>query len=405
MLNALMQRATKLSAWQFLLLFIVLAEILTALMSTILSLTLWGNISSGLLLIGSIDALIVGFVVSSIGIYLIKKTTELTVINARLLQEIKARERAEEGLREIKKELEQEIIEHKSLEAELRNSEEKYRSLVESAEDSIFVLDRDYNYLFINKNHLLRLGISGNQYIGRSYSDYHSYEDTQEFTSIVDKVFETGQSIRHEHRSEQDNEYYLLTLSPVKESDSGINAVTVVSKKISELKLMEKELRDMSLTDELTGLYNRRGFLTLVEQHIRIAKRQKNEVFMLYADVDNLKTINDSFGHNKGDAVLRETAIILKETFRESDIIARVGGDEFVIIPLGTSQADADRVVARFQGNLELFNSISGNEYSLSVSYGISCFDPENPCSMEELLFQADKSMYEQKKGKKKFID
>jgi diguanylate cyclase (GGDEF)-like protein len=138
----------------------------------------------------------------------------------------------------------------------------------------------------------------------------------------------------------------------------------------------------------------------LIEQYVRIAKRQEKKIFVLYADVDNLKTINDSFGHNEGDKALRESAIILKETFRESDVIARVGGDEFAVISLEASQAYTHKVVARLKENLEIFNSNRKANYALSLSWGISYWDPESFCSMKEALFQADQAMYEHKKSK-----
>jgi diguanylate cyclase (GGDEF)-like protein len=179
-------------------------------------------------------------------------------------------------------------------------------------------------------------------------------------------------------------------------------AVTVVSKDITEYKEMEEALRALSITDELTGLYNRRGFFTLTEQFLKLARRQKKGIFILYADVDNLKEINDSFGHKEGDMALIETADILKKNYRESDIIARIGGDEFVIIPIGTAKDNIDIITTRFEKCIEIYNSKSNREYKLSLSYGLAYYDPANPCSIDELLSQADKTMYEHKKYKKK---
>ncbi len=289
----------------------------------------------------------------------------------------------------------------KRSERAVQQSEAKYRSLVESTEDSIYLVDRNYRYLFINKKHLERLGISEDQYIGRSYGDFHSPEITRQFIETAGRVFRMGESIQHEHRSERDNEYFLLTLSPVKDADGDTTAVTVVSKKISDLKHMEENLRALSLTDELTGIYNRRGFLTLADQHLKAAKRAKNRVFMLYADLDDLKIINDTFGHGEGDRALIDVSNILKETYRESDIIARIGGDEFVVMPVGTSDSCTDIILSRLGKNLEAYNSTKNPGYRLSMSLGIAYFDPENPCSVDELLAQGDRMMYEEKKLRK----
>jgi diguanylate cyclase (GGDEF)-like protein len=177
--------------------------------------------------------------------------------------------------------------------------------------------------------------------------------------------------------------------------------LSTLSKNIAELKRVEKELQGSLLTDELTGLYNRRGLLTLGEHQVRIAKRQHSGIYMLFADVDNLKAINDTLGHGAGDRALRETANILRETFRETDIVARVGGDEFVVLSLATSGSEADRTIARLEKNLARFNRERDNGSYLSVSYGSSCCSPESHSTIEELMFLADNAMCEQKKKKK----
>lgn len=306
-------------------------------------------------------------------------------------------------LREINRKLEEEIAQKRLSEEELRKSKEKYAFLVESTEDSIYLIDKDYRYLFINKKHLSRLGISEDGYLGKGYGDFHTTAVTKRFTEIVDEVFRTGKSVQLEHKSTRDDNYFLLTLSPALESYGKITAVTVVSKKITELKKMEEELRTLTLTDALTGLYNRRGFLTLAEQHLKIAYRIKTRVFMLYADLDNLKYINDTFGHQEGDSALKETARILKETFRESDIIARIGGDEFAVMPIGNTEESVTILTTRLENNLADFNKKKKPNYTLSVSIGITHYDPAHPVSVEELLSQGDKLMYEQKLRKKKF--
>jgi two-component system, cell cycle response regulator len=165
---------------------------------------------------------------------------------------------------------------------------------------------------------------------------------------------------------------------------------------------LQREIRSLLLRDELTGIYNRRGFLTLAEHLLKIAKRQKKGMFMLYTDLDDLKQINDTLGHQEGDKALIDVANILKENYRESDIIARIGGDEFVVIPIAFEGDRVDIVLNRLQKALEIHNSTSNRKYKLSLSSGIAFYDPKYPCSIDELLAQADKSMYEHKKNQKK---
>jgi diguanylate cyclase (GGDEF)-like protein/PAS domain S-box-containing protein len=306
------------------------------------------------------------------------------------------------NLKEINEELEQEIAQRRLPEEALRRSEEKFSSLVESTEDSIYLIDRNCRYLFINKKHLSRLGISEEGYVGKGYSDFHTPEETRLFTGIAEEVFRTGTSARFEHKSRRDREYFLLTLSPVIKTTGEISAVTVVSKNISELKKMETELRTLSFTDPLTGLHNRRGFLTLGDHLIKTADRTKSKVFLLYADLDNLKQINDAFGHQEGDLALKETGRILKETFRRSDIVARIGGDEFVVMPVGNKEESIPLLTARFDNKLRDCNGKKLHKHTLSLSIGITHYDPAHPVTLEELLSQGDKMMYEQKLAKKK---
>ena len=283
----------------------------------------------------------------------------------------------------------------------LKENQERYRSLVDSTDDSIYLVDRDYRYLFLNKKHISRMGLSEDQYLRRAYSEFHSPEDSKEFTEEVDKVFENSESVQHEHRSARDQKYFLRTLSPVKDLYGRTVAVTVVSKDITERKRMEEELHELSLTDELTGLYNRRGLITLAEHLLRMSDRVKRGFYMLYADLDNLKGINDTFGHREGDLVLMETANILIDNYRDSDIIARIGGDEFVVIPVGTTEDCVEIITARLQKALDIHNKKTNHSYKLSLSFGISYYDPEYPCSIGKLLVKADKLMYEQKRRKK----
>jgi diguanylate cyclase (GGDEF)-like protein len=161
----------------------------------------------------------------------------------------------------------------------------------------------------------------------------------------------------------------------------------------------EEALLALSLIDELTGLYNRRRFFVLTEQYIKLSVRTKKRLLLLFIDMDNLKWINDHHGHNEGDQALIDLANILKKTFRESDIIARIGGDEFVVLSESTDE-NGETVLTRLYENIKDYNAKRSRRYTLSVSVGTTQFDPIYPISIDELLSKADALMYTQKRKK-----
>jgi diguanylate cyclase (GGDEF)-like protein len=157
------------------------------------------------------------------------------------------------------------------------------------------------------------------------------------------------------------------------------------------------ELRDLALRDDLTGLHNRRALLTLGEQYARIAERKHGPVVVLFLDLDDMKRINDRFGHGSGDRALRDLSKILLDTFRKSDVIARVGGDEFCVLLTETTAGAVEIAIARLYGVLAAFNAREEHPYRLSVSVGRASWEGESTCDFEALLRQADRSMYAQK--------
>lgn len=161
--------------------------------------------------------------------------------------------------------------------------------------------------------------------------------------------------------------------------------------------VLQTELSNLALTDELTGLYNRRGFLALAERQLKLARRSGRSLLLFFIDVDGLKEINDIFGHGEGDAALKCTAEALETTFRDSDVIARFGGDEFAVLAIEASGHSEATIRERLT---EFLNSPSRQEsgYKFSVSLGAARFDPWNQTSMRDLIAEADRAMYEQKR-------
>ncbi len=161
--------------------------------------------------------------------------------------------------------------------------------------------------------------------------------------------------------------------------------------------MLQAELGNLALTDELTGLYNRRGFMALAERQLKIGRRSGRGMLLFVMDVDRLKQINDSFGHFEGDRALKRTAEVLEETFRDSDVLARLGGDEFAVLAVEASGHSEATIKTRL---FECLKAISAepSRYEISLSVGLARFDPCSRTSIGELLAKADQSMYEQKR-------
>ena len=163
-------------------------------------------------------------------------------------------------------------------------------------------------------------------------------------------------------------------------------------------------LRSLSLIDDLTGLYNRRGFADLGEQYLKLARRASRGVALVYLDLDRFKTINDTLGHHVGDRALIKLSDILKATFRRSDIIARMGGDEFAVLAVDSTSDGADLLVSRLRERIEEFNQSHRDSYQLAVSLGMARHDGDERVRLEDLLTQADTAMYQEKRGKRKAV-
>jgi diguanylate cyclase (GGDEF)-like protein len=165
--------------------------------------------------------------------------------------------------------------------------------------------------------------------------------------------------------------------------------------------LLERELRSLALTDDLTCLYNRRGFFAAATQQLKLAHRNARGLLLFYCDVDNLKKINDSYGHREGDLALIRAADALEQAFRDSDVLARLGGDEFVALALEVSMQDQGVILRRLRNSLRKA-SAEESRYQLSLSVGVARFDPKSGVSLGDLMLKADQAMYEDKRGRQR---
>jgi diguanylate cyclase (GGDEF)-like protein/PAS domain S-box-containing protein len=225
-------------------------------------------------------------------------------------------------------------------------------------------------------------------------------ELAEEGESLCTKVG-AGENMRAESlRRHKDGHTFWVSISATRFSAADEpGRVYAMYQDISARKRAEEEMKALLLVDELTDLPNRRAFITLSEQRLKLANRMERDVVMIFIDVDHLKYINDTWGHLAGDRALIDTARVLKESCREADIIARLGGDEFVALMIVDSDQTAELVCERIKARVESRNRETPQGYQLSLSVGATRTRAEGTM-LADLLAKADTALYEQKRGR-----
>ena len=188
---------------------------------------------------------------------------------------------------------------------------------------------------------------------------------------------------------------------PVGDAGGKVARLALFGADITRRREMEKKLEAMALTDQLTDLYNRRGFFTLATREVKRAERSKKGLLLFFADLDGLKDINDRLGHEEGDHALIAAAKILTRTFRVSDIISRIGGDEFAILLVETDEREAGKFIKKLQ--YELLLAMDSYTFPVTFSFGIAVFYSFT-MSIREMMHVADACMYHSKKAGKNKI-
>lgn len=197
-------------------------------------------------------------------------------------------------------------------------------------------------------------------------------------------------------------QYRLLVWATVLVVVTLASAVIVLAVNVRRRKKVEAELRYYATTDEMTGVLNRRTGLLFLEQQLALADRQEKKLCVCFADLNNLKEVNDNCGHDKGDAVILNLCRLLKAHIRSSDILCRLGGDEFLVILPGCSLAEAERIWRRIEERIRRHNAeAKGFSDRVSVSHGFAEYDPSHPVTLDDLIRVADQAMYREKEKSK----
>lgn len=298
----------------------------------------------------------------------------------------------------------QERAMQRQAEQALLASEERFRAVVEAAADAIISTDPHGNIVLWNCSAETIFGHAAQEMVGKNFDALipkrfqRAHREGMARVATGGEAKLIGTTVELAGVRKSGSEFPIeLSLSTSRTRD-GVGFIAII-RDITERKELETLLRSLATMDELTGLHNRRGFLTLAPQYLKLADRRKRAALFVFADLDGLKSINDTFGHQAGDQALCEVARVLKQTFRESDLLGRLGGDEFAVLALDAPVATADTVLARLRETLRAHNA--GRAFDLSLSLGIARYDREHRASVEELLAQADAQMYERKREKR----
>lgn len=307
-----------------------------------------------------------------------------------------------EQARQHVEELNKHIAEQERISKALRETEEHFRNAFDYAAIGMALVSPQGVWLRVNRSLCDLVGYTESELLASNFQSVTHADDLDNDLANLYRLMQ-GETLtcqvekRYVHRSGQ-IVWALNNVSLVRDADDAPVHFIFQIQDITERKRVEAALQSLSLVDELTGLYNRRGFMAVTEQHLAAIRRNKKVPVVLYADLDGLKRINDSLGHHEGDRALTKTAEILKDTFRTSDIVARLGGDEFVVLAAIGKEESADQLTVRLQERFEIHNSKANVPYQLSISVGVVHFDEET--SLEEVTAQADRIMYEDKRRK-----
>jgi diguanylate cyclase (GGDEF)-like protein/PAS domain S-box-containing protein len=266
--------------------------------------------------------------------------------------------------------------------------------------DGMAIVDHSGDCIYLNDAYAKIFGYSDPQALfGASWETFFFEEEQARLKKeIMPAVWRDG-SWRGEAMGLKVNGSCIPLEISISSVDGG--GLVQVVRDITERKKAEEKLRDSSLKDDLTGLFNRRGLLRQAAPYFNFARRQKEKLLLLFIDLDGMKRINDEFGHQEGDNALINTATILNRSFRSSDIVARLGGDEFTVVVTDLN-ANKDEAIRRLTENLKAYNASEVCRYKLSFSIGVAALEPQRMTCFEELLEQADQAMYEQKRMKKR---
>ncbi|HQC10858.1 MAG TPA: PAS domain S-box protein, partial [Smithellaceae bacterium] len=300
------------------------------------------------------------------------------------------------------------ICDRKEMEESLRQSEERYRSIIEQMEDGYFELDLAGNFTFVNDAECRNLGYSRRELIGMNRRQYTDEKNAGALFALFNEVYKTGIPVKSYDlelvRKDGKKAFHAISASLIKGADGKPVGFRGIARDVSERKSQEEQIKYLATHDGLTELPNRLMFNQLLSHAVQGAKRYRKQFAVMFIDLDGFKVVNDTLGHDAGDRLLREIAVRFKHTLRAVDVAARLGGDEFVVMMEDIAAPEQAAVLAQriLEATGKPFGLASG-ECRVTASIGI-CVYPENGDDEQTLMKNADAAMYRAKEeGKNNF--
>ncbi|HEX2881409.1 MAG TPA: CHASE3 domain-containing protein [Polyangiaceae bacterium] len=290
-------------------------------------------------------------------------------------------------------------------------SAERFRLLTENTSDLVRLLDLTGKATYVSPSIERLLGFGVQEFLELPAKSLMHPDDVATAGSILRDIssgtVDKGISTYRLRNKTGEYRYFEVRWSVQKDSRGTAVSIHTTARDVTERRQAEQQLamqaaqlRDLSLRDELTKLYNRRGFMEVAGQAHAQALRDKRMAALIFIDLNGMKRINDELGHEAGDDALLDTAKLIDQALRESDVTARLGGDEFVAFAVDFSVDDLDNLRARMRALADEYVVLNNRAYRLSLSVGAAVSDPQTPKPLEELLELADASMYEQKRAR-----
>ncbi|MFO7815603.1 MAG: diguanylate cyclase [Halanaerobiales bacterium] len=286
---------------------------------------------------------------------------------------------------------------------ELERQKERYYATLRSIGEGVIALGENKEITFINETARNILNIN-KDIKGTFFSDNNikilNQNGNKILENFINKVTHTSRTIKKEDLNLISNHYETpidLTISPIEVENNRLIGLVIVITDITPKKEQEKKLRKLAATDRLTNIMNRRMGTTYLRKQIGRVKREAIDLTVCFIDVNGLKKVNDNFGHNEGDSLLKNTAQLLADNIREIDAVARFGGDEFLIIFNDCDLKEAKEIWRRIAGAIDNWNKNTEKSYEISLSYGFAQKTKNDNLNLDDLINKADERMYENK--------